>query len=111
MNAPAPRPASTNCCATKVILSRTLAKRRIAAGKRPGWFAAWAPVAVDTTSLIMLYALLWTPFRTLTLQFNFPVWASVAALFALFFIPLQGILIVSSIWATKSRWSEDDNEN
>ena len=94
-----------------MILSRSLARRRIAAGRRPGWLAAWLPVLFDTASIIILYMLLWVSFRDWTIQFNFPVWASVAALFALFFIPLQGVVILSSLWATRSRWVEDDAGN
>ena len=34
--------------------------------------------------------------------------ASIAALFALCFIPMQAILILSALWAAKSRWDDDD---
>lgn len=91
-----------------MILSRTLAKRRIAAGVRPSWGAAWGPVAFDAACLVVIFALLFGPFQTLTQQFAFPTWATVTALFALGFIPIQAVLIFSSLWAAKSRFVEND---
>lgn len=91
-----------------MILSRTLAKRRIAAGVRPGWGAAWGPVVFDAAALIFVIALLYRPFQALTGMLNFPVWATVVALLALGFIPIQAVLIFSSLWASKSRWTETD---
>ena len=93
-----------------MILSRTLARRRIAAGVRPGWVAAWGPVAVDAACLALVFVLIWQPFRTLAETFNFPLWAVIAALLALGFIPIQGVLILSSLWAAKSRWSETEDK-
>ena len=90
-----------------MILSRTLARRRIAAGIRPGWIAAWGLVALDALLLALALALLWSPFRALAETLHFPVWASIAALFALGFIPIQGVLILSSLWAARSRWQDD----
>lgn len=90
-----------------MILSRTLAKRRIAAGVRPSWGAAWAPVGFDAACLLVIFALLFAPFQTATQSFNFPLWATIVALFALAFIPVQAVLIFSSLWAAKSRFSED----
>jgi hypothetical protein len=34
------------------------------------------------------------------------VWVYVA-LFAIYFIPMQGVLIISALWAAKSRWVDD----
>ena len=92
-----------------MILSRTFARRRIAAGVRPGWFAAWGLVALDAACLALVFALVWSPFRALAEGLNFPLWAIIAALFALGFIPLQGVLIISSLWAAKSRWLDTDD--
>ena len=91
-----------------MILSRTLARRRIAAGRRPGWWAAWGPVGFDFAALLAVLAALWGPFRDLTVALNFPVWASIVALFLVGFIPMQGVMILSSLWAAKSRWQERD---
>lgn len=90
-----------------MLLSRTLAKQRIARGERPGWGAAWAPVAFDAACLVAVFVLLFSPFQTLTEAFDFPVWATIAALFAIGFIPVQAVLIFSSLWAAKSRFSDD----
>ncbi len=91
-----------------MLLSRTIAKGRIAKGVRPSFFAAWALVVADALLLAFLFVLLWTPFRTLTA--DWPIWATSAALFALGFIPIQGVLIISALWAAKSRW-EDTPDN
>lgn len=90
-----------------MILSRTLAKRRIAAGVRPSWGAAWAPVAFDAACLIAVFVLLFGPFQTLTETLSFPLWGTIAALFALGFIPTQAVLIFSSLWAARSRFKDD----
>jgi hypothetical protein len=94
-----------------MILSRTLAKRRIAAGVRPSWGAAWGPVMFDGACLIVVFALLFGPFRTLAETLNFPLWATIAALLALGFIPIQAVLIFSSLWAAKSRFRDDADQS
>lgn len=91
-----------------MILSRTLAKRRIAAGVRPSRGAAWGPVMFDGACLAGLFILLWSPFQALATGLNLPLWAKIAALLAVGFIPVQAVLIISSLWATKSRWTETE---
>ncbi len=91
-----------------MILSYTIARRRIAAGRRPSWFGAWGLVGADALALAVVFALLWGPFQNLTAALDFPTWARVAALFAVCFIPMQAVLILSSLWAAKSRWDDDD---
>jgi formate-dependent nitrite reductase membrane component NrfD len=91
-----------------MILSRTLAKRRIAAGVRPTRGAAWLPVLFDSVCLIVAFLVLFRPFQLLTDTFNFPVWATITALLATGFIPVQAVLIFSSLWASKSRYVDDD---
>ena len=90
-----------------MILSRTLAKRRISAGERPSWAAAWGPVAFDAACLIACFAVLFGPFQTVTATFNFPTWGTIVALFAVGFIPTQAVLIFSSLWAAKSRFKDE----
>ena len=90
-----------------MILSRTLAKGRISRGERPGWLAAWAPVAFDAISLALVLWSLFRPFQNLTETANFPVWGTMAVLFAVAFIPIQAVLIFSSLWAAKSRFTDD----
>ena len=91
-----------------MLLSRTIAKGRIAKGVRPSFFGAWGLVAADAILLALLFIVLWTPFRMLTT--DWPVWATSAALFAVGFIPIQGVLIVSALWAAKSRWDDTQND-
>jgi hypothetical protein len=81
-----------------MILSRTLAKRRIAAGVRPTRGAAWLPVLFDSVCLIVAFLVLFRPFQLLT----------DTALLATGFIPVQAVLIFSSLWASKSRYVDDD---
>ena len=94
-----------------MIVSRTIAKRRIDAGQRPGWFAAWGLVALDALLLALVFALLWSPFRNLAESLNFPLWATIVSLLAVGFIPMQGVLIISSLWAAKSRWDDSDGKD
>ena len=85
-----------------MILSRHIARRRIAAGVRPGWFAAWGPVAVDALSLVAVLVLLLRLAGPAV--FDWPVWGAVAALVLLVFVPVQLVLGLSAFWATRSRW-------
>ena len=85
-----------------MILSRHIARRRIAAGVRPGWLAAWAPVAVDALALSGLMALIFWLARDSVA--TWPIWASVTVLVLAFFIPVQIVLITSAFWAARSRW-------
>lgn len=91
-----------------MLLSRTLAKARIARGERPGWLAAWGPVGVDAACLALVLTLAFGPFQTLTEAWSFPLWATIVALFAIGFIPIQAVLIFSSLWAAKSRWTDTE---
>ncbi len=93
-----------------MILSRTLAKARIARGERPTWAAAWMPVVFDAAVLIALGVALFGPFQNLTDQANFPLWATIVALFAVAFIPIQAVLIFSSLWAAKSRFEDREDQ-
>ena len=91
-----------------MILSRTLAKARIARGERPTWLAAWGPVGFDAASLAILFWIAFGPFQRLTVNMDLPLWATIVALFAIAFIPIQAVLIFSSLWAAKSRFIEED---
>lgn len=93
-----------------MILSRALAKSRIARGVRPGWAAAWGPVAFDAGCLVAVFVMLYRPFQALVQTYDAPTWAIVVALLALGFIPVQAVLIFSSLWAAKSRWRDTDSQ-
>ena len=90
-----------------MLLSRTLAKARIARGERPSFFAAYGPVAFDAGLTAFAFVILFRPCQALVETFDAPVWAIVTALLAIGFIPAQAILIFSSLWAAKSRFTED----
>lgn len=90
-----------------MMLSRALARVRMARGERPGVVAAWAPVAFDALCLVFVFVMLYRPFQMITESLNFPIWATVTALLALGFIPTQAVLIFSSMWAAKSRYKDD----
>ena len=88
-----------------MILSRHLARRRIAAGVRPGWVAAWGPVAVDALTLSATLALVfWLAGDHVA---GLPTWAAVTTLVVVFFVPVQAVLIISAFWAARSRWAGD----
>lgn len=88
-----------------MIISRTIARRRVAAGIRPSWIAAWGLVLCDAV-LFFGIAGLTAPYIVCGLAASKGIWVYVA-LFAIYFIPMQIILILSSLWATKSRWSDE----
>ena len=88
-----------------MILSRTIARRRIAAGTNPGWFGAWGLVAADAV-LFFTLAGLSAPMIVGGLADTKGAWVYIA-LFAIYFIPMQGVLIISALWAAKSRWVDD----
>jgi hypothetical protein len=89
-----------------MLLSRTIARRRIAAGDTPGWFAAWGLVAADAM-IFCTIAGLSAPYIVGGLAESRGAWVYVA-LFAIYFIPMQGVLIISALWAAKSRWVDVD---
>lgn len=91
-----------------MILSWKIAKGRIAKGVRPSFFGAWSLVLADALALVAVFAVLWSPFSALTA--GWPTWAIAAALFAIGFIPIQGVLINSALWAAKSRWEDAAND-
>lgn len=94
-----------------MILSRTLAKRHISAGTRPRWLAAWVPVALDF-ALFGLYAVL--IFGPLTRSLHATQTSQAATfviLFFVIFVPMQIILILSALWASKSRFIIEDEGN
>ena len=88
-----------------MILSRTIARRRVAAGTRPSWFEAWGLVMFDAV-LFFGIAGLSAPMIVGGLAQSQGAWIY-AALFAIYFIPMQIVLIISAMWAAKSRWSDD----
>lgn len=92
-----------------MIVSRTLAKHRIANGMHPNWVEAWAPVLVDGVLLfILLYGLF--PWVSATLDGLALGWIF-TAFFLLYFVPIQLVLILSALWAAKSRNTHDEADH
>lgn len=94
-----------------MLFSRTIARRRIAAGTRPGWFAAWGPVAADATALVLVLLLAFAVLIAPLLDSGLARPVLFVLLFIVFFLPVQVVLIVSALWATKSRWTSGDVTN
>ena len=90
-----------------MILSWRIARRRIAAGHRPSWRAAWALVFADGVLILSVLAGLWGPVIGTMARLDFSMPATIFGLFVIFFAPLQIVLVVSSLWAAKSRWSDE----
>ena len=93
-----------------MIISRIVARRRIAAGIRPSFKAAWLPVAADIVIIAVLLALLFLPAVTLTTVMNLTLFWRILALMLLIYAPLQIVIIVSTIWAVRSRWEEKETK-
>ncbi|MEL7180864.1 MAG: hypothetical protein AAFN63_13630 [Pseudomonadota bacterium] len=93
-----------------MIISRIVARKRIAAGIRPTFKAAWLPVAADIVIIAVLLALLFLPAVTLTTVMNLTLFWRILALMLLIYAPLQIVIIVSTIWAVRSRWEEKETK-
>ncbi|MCB5199321.1 hypothetical protein LGQ03_08710 [Loktanella sp. TSTF-M6] len=93
-----------------MIVSRFVARRRIAAGVRPGWFAAWGLVALDALMLLAVLGLMFMPVMSLIYASQPSVIVTVGIFFVLFFLPIQVVLILSSLWAAKSRYVGSDDK-
>jgi len=87
-----------------MIVSRTFAKQRLAANVRPSFVGAWGLVLADAVLVALVIWLLYPPFADLMVTLEVPTFMIILALFLLVFIPSQAVLIVSSLWAAKSRW-------
>ena len=86
-----------------MLISRTLARARIAKEVRPSWSAAWLPVLLDA---IVLLAILFALFPFIQAEIDargYGMGVTVFVLFGLYFVPIQVVLITSSLWAAKSR--------
>lgn len=93
-----------------MIISRILARKRIAAGMRPSFKAAWLPVAADVVIISLILSLLFLPAVTLTIVMQLTLFWRILMLMVLIFAPLQIVIIVSTIWAVRSRFEEKDRK-
>ena len=93
-----------------MIVSRLLARKRIAAGIRPSFKAAWLPVAVDVVIIAILLAMLWQPALTFVYVMELSLPLTIIVLMVVIYAPLQIVIIVSTIWAVRSRWEEKESK-
>jgi len=92
-----------------VIISRTLARRRIAAGVRPSFKAAWWPVAADVVIISLILAILFLPAVTVTMIMALSLFWRILVLMIVIYAPFQIVIIVSTIWAVRSRWEDKES--
>ena len=85
-----------------------MARKRIAAGVRPSFKAAWAPVAFDTVAIGIVLFFLWGPITTFIYVMEFSLPLTIVALMVVIYAPLQVVVIIATIWAIKSRWEEKE---
>ncbi|MBR2655431.1 MAG: hypothetical protein IKD58_02880 [Loktanella sp.] len=93
-----------------MILSRIIARRRIAAGTQPSFVAAWWPVAADIAIISLVLAMLWQPLLTLVYVASLPLYGTILVLLFAIYLPFQIVVIIATIWAIKSRWIEEDSK-
>lgn len=93
-----------------MILSRILARRRIATGTMPSFRAAWAPVLVDIAMIVLLLALVWQPILTAVYIAGLPLVGTIMVLLCTIYLPFHIIVVISTLWAVKSRWIEEDSK-
>lgn len=89
-----------------MIISRTLARKRIATGERPSFKAAWLPVAMDILLVSLLVAILWQPALTFVYVMQFSLITTIMFLMVVIYAPVQIVIIISTIWAVRSRWED-----
>ncbi len=93
-----------------MFISRIIARKRIKAGVRPSFKAAWLPVAADIIIIAIILAMLFLPAVTLTIVMQLTLFWRILALMVLIYAPLQIVIIVSTIWAVRSRWEEKESK-
>jgi hypothetical protein len=89
-----------------MVLSWMAGRRRVAAGTRPAWLAAWGLVALDFAAVVLMLAMIWLPVMAFLRTAQPGDGLTVLILFVVYFFPLQLVLITSSIWAARSRWED-----
>ena len=90
-----------------MILSKILARRRIAAGERPSLKAAWLPVIFDIVAITLVLALLWTPLLTVAYLAELKLLGTILLFFLAVYLPFHLIVAISTTWAVRSRWKDE----
>lgn len=78
--------------------------------EQPSFVQAWGLVLADALVLVVMFVALYRPFQTAMDTLAVPTFMIVMALVLLVFIPMQAVLIVSALWAAKSRWVDTDDQ-
>lgn len=89
-----------------MILSRTRARKRIAAGQRPSFREAWVLVAADIVLISVLLWIVWQPALTFVYLMEFSLLGTILFLMLVIYVPLQTVIVISTIWAVRSRWDD-----
>ena len=76
----------------------------MAASHRPGFVAAWGPVLIDMAVVFGVLIPLWL---WVIDRFDPGLITLVLGGFFGFFLPVQWVIIVSAMWAARSRWQDD----
>lgn len=92
-----------------MIISRYLARKRVAAGIRPSFRQAWLPVLADTASIGLVLSLIFLPVVSATLVMELSLVWRMVVLFIVIYMPLQVVVIFSTVWAVRSRYEEKDD--
>lgn len=94
-----------------MIVSRIIARRRIADGTVPSFLGAWGLVVLDAVLVGCAVVLGWS-WVSAWMQAQDPsIWLVIGIIVVFFFIPGQILLILSALWAAKSRWAEQDTKD
>jgi len=93
-----------------MILSRILARKRIKAGVRPSFKAAWLPVLFDVAVIGWLLGWLFLPAVSATMAMGLTLFWRIIFLLFVIYLPLQIVIIISTIWAVRSRWEEKETK-
>ncbi len=90
-----------------MIFSRLVAKRRISQGVQPSFFEAWAPVLADSIAVVTVLAMILAPIFAPVIDGAETLSSSGIMILVAVYVVFQAVLIVSAIWAVRSRWSDE----
>jgi len=91
-----------------MILSRTIGKERVARAERPSFVAAWGLVVADFLLVMVVFVPIALVIITWAEGGRISNVAAIVSLVFVFFVPMQVLLILSGVWAAKSRWIEEE---
>ena len=93
-----------------MILSRTQARKRIAKGERPSFREAWLLVLIDIILIAIVLLIIWQPALTFIYMMEFSLFWTIIFLMAVIYVPLQTVIVISTIWAVRSRWEDKESK-